>query len=75
MNDIICEMMPAKDTSLYMKIISETFNQDLYTWLRMSDIGCEIIPSKEGYAMDWRGNSHDMDDLVVKIMKEGIKRK
>ena len=42
----------------------------------MSDIiSCETIPSKEGYAMDWRGNSHDMDDLVVKIMKEGIKRK
>ena len=38
----------------------------------MSDISCETIPSKEGYAMDWRGNSHDMDDLVVKIMKEGI---
>ena len=41
----------------------------------MSDISCETIPSKEGYAMDWRGNSHDMDDLVVKIMKEGIKQK
>ena len=41
----------------------------------MSDIGCETIPSKEGYAMDWRGNSHDMDDLVVKIMKEGTYKK
>ena len=41
----------------------------------MSDIGCETIPTKEGYAMDWRGNSHDMDDLVVKIMKEGTYKK
>ena len=32
---------------------------------------CGANPPREVYAMDWRENSHDMDELVVKIMQEG----
>ena len=32
---------------------------------------CGTNPSREGYTMDWRENSHNMDELVVKIMQEG----
>ena len=33
---------------------------------------CATNPASEaGYAMDWRENSHDMDELVVKIMQQG----
>ena len=32
---------------------------------------CGANPPREGYAMDWRENSHDMDELVVKIMQQG----
>ena len=32
---------------------------------------CGTVPAREGYAMDWRENSHDMDELVVKIMQQG----
>ena len=32
---------------------------------------CGPNPPREGYAMDWRENSHDMDELVVKIMQQG----
>ena len=32
---------------------------------------CGANPPREGYAMDWRENSHNMDELVVKIMQQG----
>ena len=32
---------------------------------------CGTNASREGYTMDWRENSHNMDELVVKIMQEG----
>ena len=33
---------------------------------------CGTNAPRESYAMDWRENSHDMDELVVKIMEQGI---
>ena len=56
-------------------------NRNLLKWENISESkfvkmgkGDGCCGTREGgYAMDWRENSHDMDELVVKIMQQGEK--